>query len=188
VGKLTSCLLQILLLWLLVVLHKLSRKSADAITVLVSLLWALFVVHRVWYYNEQIIKILSCSLVGISVCCYQWYTGTHPLLLMTVLQCYGLALWIWWDFEAIMDQSVDSFYYHTQWCGLSETPSTSCSWFSCASSNPPLLYPARLLRCGRSKNLSKKEQESFKKGARIFQKHIMQAESMHPKSLPTLVG
>ncbi len=154
----------------------------------VSLLWALFVVHRVWYYDEQIITILSCSLVGISVCCYQWYTGTHPLLLMTALPCYGLALWIWWDFEAIVDQTVDSFYYHTQWCGLSEASSTSGSWFSCASSSPPLLYPARPLWCGRSKNLSKKEHESFKKGARIFQKHIIQAESMHPKSLPTLVG
>jgi hypothetical protein len=134
VGKLTSCLLQIALLWLLVVLHKLSRKSAGAISVLVSVLWALFVVHRVWYYDEQIIAILSCLLVGISVCCYQWYTGAHPRLLMTALPCYALALWIWWDFEAIVDPSVDRFYYHAQWCGLSESPSTSGSWFSCASS------------------------------------------------------
>ena len=133
VGKLTSCLLQLVLIWLIFVLNKLSFKSACAITVFVSILWAPFFVHRVAYSDEQIVAILSFSLTGISVCCYQWYLGVYPRLLMISLPCYALALWIWWDFESILNSPVDRFYYHAQWCGLSGSQSTSGSWFSCAS-------------------------------------------------------
>jgi hypothetical protein len=45
VGKLTSCLLQITLIWLLVVLRRLFSKQECVITVGICLLWALFVVH-----------------------------------------------------------------------------------------------------------------------------------------------
>jgi hypothetical protein len=133
-GKLTSCLLQIALIWLLVALRRLSSHSAGAVTVFVSVLWAPFVVHRVGHYDEQIIAILSFSLTGLSVCCYQWLAGTHPRLLVTALPCYAVALGIWWDFEAILDPPIDRFYYHSNWCGLREEQSTPRSWFSCASS------------------------------------------------------
>ena len=35
------------------------------------------------------------------------------------------------DFEAILAPPSERFYYHAQWCGLSEGAG---SWFSCASS------------------------------------------------------
>ena len=61
VGMLTSCLLQIVLIWLLFVLNKLSFKSACVITVFVSMLWAPFFVHRVAYNDEQIVAIQLCA-------------------------------------------------------------------------------------------------------------------------------
>jgi hypothetical protein len=131
VGKLTSCLLQIALLWLLVGMRRLSRGDAGAVTVFVAVLWAPFVVHRVGPYDEQIIAILSFALTGFSVCCYQWLAGTHPRLLVGALPCYAVALGLWWDFEAILAPPSERFYYHAQWCGLSEGAG---SWFSCASS------------------------------------------------------
>ena len=57
----TSCLLQIVLIWLLFVLNKLSFKSACVITVFVSMLWAPFFVHRVAYNDEQIVAIQLCA-------------------------------------------------------------------------------------------------------------------------------
>jgi hypothetical protein len=131
-GRGASCLLQIALVWLLVWMRRLSRGDAGAVSVFVGVLWAPFVVHRVGSYDEQIIAILSFALTGFSVCCYQWLAGTHPRLLVTALPCYAVALGLWWDFEAILDPPSERFYYHSEWCGLSEA--ASGSWFSCASS------------------------------------------------------
>ena len=130
-GRGASCLLQIALVWLLVGMRRLSRGDARAVSVFVGVLWAPFVVHRVGPYDEQVIAILSFALTGFSVCCYQWLAGTHPRLLVGALPCYALALALWWDFEAILAPPSERFYYHAQWCGLSEGAG---SWFSCASS------------------------------------------------------
>lgn len=130
---LTACIVQLLLIWLLFMLNNLSLKSARAVTVFVCVFWAPFIVYRVGYDDEQISAILSFSLAGISVCCYQWYLGVYSRLLMILLPCYALALWVWWDFESILAPPADRFYYHSLWCGMSASQSTSRSWFSCAS-------------------------------------------------------
>lgn len=129
-GRGASCLLQIALVWLLVGMRRLSRGDAGAVSVFVGVLWAPFVVHRVGPYDEQIIAILSFALTGMCVCCYQWLAGTHPRLLAGALPCYAVALGLWWNFEAILDPPSERFYYHAQWCGLSEGAG---SWFSCAA-------------------------------------------------------
>jgi hypothetical protein len=76
-GQLTSCLVQIALIWLLVLLHKLSSKQAGVNTVSICVLWAQFVVHGVDYnglpVDEQIGAILSFSITGLFICYYQWY-------------------------------------------------------------------------------------------------------------------
>ena len=129
-GRGASCLLQIALVWLLVGMRRLSRGDARAVSVFVGVLWAPFVVHRVGSYDEQVIAILSFALTGMCVCCYQWLAGTHPRLLVGALPCYAVALALWWDFEAILAPPSERFYYHAQWCGLSEGAG---SWFSCAA-------------------------------------------------------
>ena len=91
-----SCLFQIALIWLLVLLHRLSSKQARVITVGICVLWAPFVVHQVDYnglpVDEQIVAVLSFSLTGLFVCYYQLYIPSHGLLFWIALRALALEL------------------------------------------------------------------------------------------------
>jgi hypothetical protein len=137
VGQLTSCLIQIGLIWLLVLLHTLSSKQARVITVGICVFYAPFVVHLVDYnglpVNEQIVAILSFSLTGLFVCYYQWYTPSHGPLLWIALLAYCASLCIWTTFGAIVSAPSDRFYFQdSRWCGASSLWSIS-SMSNCAS-------------------------------------------------------
>jgi hypothetical protein len=136
-GQLTSCLLQIALIWLLVLLHKLSSKHASVITVSICVLWAPFVVHGVDYnglpFNEQIAAILSFSLTGFFICYYQWYIPSQGPLFWISLLTYCASLCIWITFGAIVGAPSDRFYFQdSRWCGGSTMWSTS-SMSNCRS-------------------------------------------------------
>ena len=138
VGQLTSCLFQIALIWLLVLLHRLSSKQARVITVCICVLWAPFVVHQVDYnglpVDEQIVAILSFSLTGLFVCYYQLYIPSHGRLFWIALLAYCASLCIWITFGAIVSAPSDRFYFQdSRWCGLSNMWSTS-SMSNCAAS------------------------------------------------------
>jgi hypothetical protein len=136
-GQLTSCLLQIELIWLLVYLCRLSSQQACVITVGIFVLWAQFVVHHVYYnglpVDEQTVAILSFSVTGLFVCCYQWYIKSHRLLFWIALLVYLASLNIWITLGDIVSAPSDRFYFHSRWCGLSDMWSTSSMW-NCASS------------------------------------------------------
>jgi hypothetical protein len=137
VGNLAVCVLQVGLLWLLVFFERLSLSQACVIAAATSLIWAPFVVYRVHaagaLVDEQIVAILSFAIAGLAVCGYQMYTKNRLLLFWTALPCYLLALVVYWNFEAVIAAPIDRFYYHSQWCGLSDMSGSSASWFHCVS-------------------------------------------------------
>ena len=135
IGKLVAGLLQIGLIWLLQGCKmfwlppacKLSWNSAWVTTVVVVAIWAPFVVHPTGD-DEQITAMLSFALAGFCVCAYQLYTGTHHKILFIALPCYVGVFVIFCTFGKIVDPPSDRFYYHHNWCGLSDSRVTSsCS-------------------------------------------------------------
>jgi hypothetical protein len=137
VGNLIACLIQVLLLWLLKFFGRLSSTQGVVIAMIVTLVWAPFVVLRnpgaAALVDEQIIAILSFALAGLGVCCYQMYTTRYPLLLWTAALCYIVALVLYIIFDHVVSAPIDRFYYHAQWCGMSDMQGSSASWFACVS-------------------------------------------------------
>ena len=135
IGKLVAGLVQIGLIWLLQGSKKFWLPSdckwvwrtACVTTVVVVFIWAPFVVHPTGD-DEQITAMLSFALAGFCVCAYQLYTGTHHKILFIALPCYVGAFVIFCTFGKIVDPPSDRFYYHHNWCGLSDSRVTSsCS-------------------------------------------------------------
>jgi len=125
------------LLWLLNFFERLSSTQAHMIAIITSLVWAPFIVLRdpgaAALVDEQIIAILSFALAGLGVCCYNFCTTHNSLLLWTSALCYILALVLYLVFDHVVRAPSDRFYYHAQWCGMSDMRSSSASWFACVS-------------------------------------------------------
>jgi hypothetical protein len=140
-GHLFACSMQTAVIWLLVLLHKLSSQQARVISVCICLLWAPFAVHRVdnaFPADEQIDAILSFSLAGLFLCCYQFYRGSRGLLFWLrfffPLCVYLTTLSIWFFFNSIVSAPSERFYYNSRWCGLAANKAGPAPPYSCTSS------------------------------------------------------
>jgi hypothetical protein len=129
-SKLTPCLMQIGLIWLLQGTCKLSTRSACVTTCVVGVMWAPFVLDGVGG-DEQIIAMLSFAMAGLGVCAYQVLTNTHLRILYIAFPCYVLILGIYLTFDSVLKEPRDRFYFHNQWCGLSDASSTNKGTGSC---------------------------------------------------------
>jgi uncharacterized membrane protein YfcA len=93
-------------------------------------MWAPFVLDGVGG-DEQIIAMLSFAMAGLGVCAYQVLTNTHLRILYIAFPCYVLILGIYLTFDSVLKEPRDRFYFHNQWCGLSDASSTNKGTGSC---------------------------------------------------------